>query len=235
MLLSSSRNSANRQPTSGWTFRSSEVQSSQILAKSSWIIISLLRFVTHLGISSILSILNGKSHVSLISCWWIPIFPNTFIHCWLVLSQYLYPQSQPRLTISQGLRNLDHPRTSWRTGLGTAWLMLSKPRIVTKDERNNVPRLNMDPEYMRTEIQRSYTKQKVVISLTKKDLRDLRVLVPQIMIQNMQKYDIVIYRKLDLIGLKCDLLYEVAVWALAWIDHNRNRNKKKQHTTFPKR
>ena len=88
-------------------------------------------------------------------------------------------------------------------------------RVVTKDERNNVPRLNMDPEYMRTEIQRSYTKQKVVISLTKKDFRDLRVLVPQIMIQNMQKYDIVIYRKLDLIGLKCDLLYEVAVWALA--------------------
>ena len=68
---------------------------------------------------------------------------------------------------------------------------------------------------MRTEIQRSYTKQKVVISLTKKDFRDLRVLVPQIMIQNMQKYDVVIYRKLDLIGLKCDLLYEVAVWALA--------------------
>lgn len=73
----------------------------------------------------------------------------------------------------------------------------------------------MDPEYMRTKIQRSYTKQKVVISLTKKNKKNLRVLVPRIMIQNMQKDDIVIYRKLDLIGLKCDLLYEVAVWALA--------------------
>jgi hypothetical protein len=34
-----------------------------------------------------------------------------------------------------------------------------------------------------------------------------------------------------LIGLKCDLLYEVAVWALAWTDHNRNRDKK--NSTLP--
>ena len=153
MLLSSFRNSANRQLTSGWTFRNSEVQSSQILVKSSWII-SLLRFVTHLGISSIL---NGKYYVSLVSCWWIPIFPNRFIHCWLVLSQYLYPQSHwLNIPKASGILITRGPHDGRTLELRAAHVIQTLDlnlqcllRVVTKDERNNVPRLNMDPEWER--------------------------------------------------------------------------------------